>query len=42
MAKRKSCNGWGKRHYVWKWYKGLFTKSGKDRRLGVNHASYLY
>lgn len=33
MPKMKSQNGWGKRHYVWKWYKGLFNKSGKDRRL---------
>jgi hypothetical protein len=26
-------NGWGKRHYFYKFYKGLLTKFGKNRKI---------
>ena len=39
MPKMKSRGGWGKRHYVYKWYGGLFNKSGKDRKIAAKRCS---
>ena len=33
MPKRTANNGWGKKGYIWKWYKGRYNKFGKDRRI---------